>query len=62
MDLETRFILLFLVATAVAIAVRRLYVPYTVALVVAGLLVGAWHLFPAPHLTSLNNSRTRAKS
>ena len=51
MDLETRFILLFLVATAVAIAVRRLYVPYTVALVVAGLLVGAWHLFPAPHLT-----------
>ena len=51
MDLETRFILLFVVATAVAIAVRRLYVPYTVALVVAGLLLGALHLFPTPHLT-----------
>ncbi len=51
MDLETRFILLFVIATAVAIAVRRLYVPYTVALVVAGLVLGGLHLFPAPHLT-----------
>lgn len=51
MDIETRFILLFLVATAVAIAVRRLYVPYTVALVLAGLVLGGLHLFPAPHLT-----------
>jgi CPA1 family monovalent cation:H+ antiporter len=50
-DLETRFILLFVIATAVAIAVRRLYVPYTVALVIAGLVLGGLHLFPAPHLT-----------
>lgn len=51
MELETRFILLFVIATAVAIAVRRLYVPYTVALVIAGLVLGGLHLFPAPHLT-----------
>ncbi len=51
MDLEARFILMFVIATAVAIAVRRLYVPYTVALVVAGLVLGGLHLSPAPHLT-----------
>lgn len=48
---ETIFILLFIVATAVAIAVRRLNVPYTVALVVAGLLLGLVHAFEPPHLT-----------
>jgi CPA1 family monovalent cation:H+ antiporter len=51
MDIETGFILLFVVATAVAIAARRLRVPYTVALVSAGLILGALDLFPAPHLT-----------
>jgi len=49
--IEGGFILLFIVATAVAIAVRRLQLPYTVALVLAGLVLGALHLFPAPHLT-----------
>jgi CPA1 family monovalent cation:H+ antiporter len=48
---ETTFILLFMVATAVAIAVRRLNVPYTVALVVAGLLLGLIGAFQPPHLT-----------
>ncbi len=51
MDIETGFILLFVVATAVAIAARRLRMPYTVALVLAGLLLGAPKLFPVPHLT-----------
>jgi len=48
---ETIFILLFIVATTVAIAARRMRVPYTVALVVAGLLLGTLHVFEAPHLT-----------
>jgi Na+:H+ antiporter len=51
MDIETGFILLFVVATAVAIAARRLRLPYTVALVLTGLILGALDLFPAPHLT-----------
>jgi len=51
MDIETAFILLFVVATAVAIAARRLRLPYTVALVLTGLILGALKLFPAPHLT-----------
>lgn len=51
MDIETGFILLFVIATAVALAARRLRVPYTVALVLAGLILGALRLFPAPHLT-----------
>ncbi len=48
---ETTFILLFMIATAVAIAVRRLNIPYTVALVVAGLLLGLVEIFHPPHLT-----------
>jgi CPA1 family monovalent cation:H+ antiporter len=48
---ETTFILLFIVATTVAIAARRLRIPYTVALVLAGLVLGALHLFEPPHLT-----------
>jgi len=45
------FILLFVVATVVAIAVQRLAVPYTVALVITGLVLGLLHAFEAPHLT-----------
>lgn len=51
LSFETVFILLFVVASAVAIAARRLRVPYTVALVVAGLVLGSLHLFEPPHLT-----------
>jgi CPA1 family monovalent cation:H+ antiporter len=51
MDTEAVFILLFIVATAVAIAVQRLSIPYTVALVFAGLVLGLMHIFEAPHLT-----------
>jgi CPA1 family monovalent cation:H+ antiporter len=48
---ESAFILLFVVATGVALAVRVVRVPYTVALVLAGLAIGALQLFPAPVLT-----------
>ena len=52
MKLELAFILLFVVATAVAIAARRVRLPYTVALVLAGFTLGAIGLFPAPNLVS----------
>jgi Na+:H+ antiporter len=48
---ESGFILLFVVASAVAIAARRLRLPYTVALVLAGLGLGAVHAFQPPELT-----------
>lgn len=48
---ETIFILLFVVATAVAIVVQRLAIPYTVALVLTGLALGLLHVFETPHLT-----------
>lgn len=51
MNEESAFILLFVLATGVALAVRVVRVPYTVALVLAGLAIGALQLFPAPLLT-----------
>lgn len=48
---ESAFIILFCVATAVAMLVRRYKVPYTVALVLTGLGLGALHVIEAPHLT-----------
>jgi monovalent cation:H+ antiporter, CPA1 family len=51
MHLELVFVLLFAVATGVALAARWLRVPYTVALVVAGLVLGTARAFDAPHLT-----------
>jgi CPA1 family monovalent cation:H+ antiporter len=47
----TVLMLMFIVATAVAIGVRRIAIPYTVALVLAGLVLGLVHAFEAPHLT-----------
>lgn len=51
MRLEIIFVALFSVATAVALVARRLKLPYTVALVLAGLALGSAHAFEAPHLT-----------
>ena len=48
---EAVFVLLFVVATAVAIGVRRWPIPYTVALVIAGLVLGWAHAFQAPVLS-----------
>lgn len=51
MTLSSTLVILYCVSTAVAIAVRRLRVPYTVALVVVGLVLGSFRLVVAPHLT-----------
>lgn len=51
MRVEFLFVALFLIATAVALAARWLRVPYTVALVVAGLCLGNTHIVSPPHLT-----------
>src|SRR5690242_50170 len=51
MSIESSFIILFSIASAVAIAVRRLRVPYTVALVITGLALGGVHAVAPPHLT-----------
>lgn len=48
---ESTFILLFIVATAVAIVVQRLNIPYTVALVASGLLLGSINVLKPPLLT-----------
>jgi CPA1 family monovalent cation:H+ antiporter len=48
---ETALIFLFTAATAVAIAARRLKIPYTVALVLAGLALGATRVIEGVHLT-----------
>ena len=44
-------VLLFAAATAVALVVRRLRIPYTVALVLTGLALGVAHLDYGIHLT-----------
>ena len=49
--MEHTFIILFAIATAVAIAVSRTRVPYTVALVAVGLAVGSLRIVEPPHLT-----------
>jgi CPA1 family monovalent cation:H+ antiporter len=48
---ETLFLILFTIATAVALAARWLKIPYTVALVVSGLALGMTHVIETPHLT-----------
>jgi CPA1 family monovalent cation:H+ antiporter len=48
---ETLFLVLFSIATGVALAAQRLKIPYTVALVVTGLVLGAVHAVQPPHLT-----------
>lgn len=51
MSFEIVFVVLFSIATAVALVARWLKVPYTVALVVAGIVLGVAHAFEPPHLT-----------
>ncbi len=48
---EVVFVALLALATAVALVARRLRLPYTVALVVAGLALGTTRFVHAPHLT-----------
>lgn len=51
MRIETTLVILFSVATAAAIAARLVKVPYTVALVIAGMVLGATQLMDPPRLT-----------
>jgi monovalent cation:H+ antiporter, CPA1 family len=51
MTLATTVVLLFAIAMGVAMLTRPLRLPYTVALVVVGLALGATRILPAPHLT-----------
>lgn len=51
MTTASTLVLLYCISTAVAIAVRGLRVPYTVALVVVGLAIGSLHLVAPPSLT-----------
>ena len=44
-------IILYCVATLIAIIARRGRLPYTGALLVAGVALGSLHIFPVPHLT-----------
>jgi CPA1 family monovalent cation:H+ antiporter len=44
-------IVLYCIVTLVAMASDRLRIPYTVALLVVGIALGATHLVPLPHLT-----------
>ncbi len=48
---EPIVILLFIIASAVAVAARRWNFPYTVALVLVGLVLGSLHVLNAPRLT-----------
>lgn len=47
----TVFVLLLAIAAGVALLARRIKAPYTVALVVAGVVLGSAHAFDPPHLT-----------
>ncbi len=51
MHLESTLLILFGVAAAVAIISHRLRLPYTIALVLTGLVLGAIHVLQAPHLS-----------
>jgi CPA1 family monovalent cation:H+ antiporter len=51
MQFEVIFVTLFSAATAVGLLARWLQIPYTVALVVAGLILGAVGAIEPPHLT-----------
>ncbi len=51
MSTVASIVLLLAAAMAVALVARRFGVPYTVALVLCGLLLGATHILPTPHLT-----------
>jgi CPA1 family monovalent cation:H+ antiporter len=48
---ETALLLLFVAASLLAVIANRLRLPYTVALVLGGLLLGSLHLFQTPVLT-----------
>jgi CPA1 family monovalent cation:H+ antiporter len=50
-NLSVIFVILFAIAAAVAVVARRVRVPYTVALLVVGVLLGSFSNLPVPALT-----------
>lgn len=51
MSYESVILILFVIASIVAVAARRLDLPYTIALMAVGLGLGSLHLLNPPHLT-----------
>lgn len=51
MNYESVILILFVVASAVAVVARRLNLPYTIALMAVGLVLGSLQLLHPPHLT-----------
>jgi len=51
MNYESVILILFVIASIVAMATRRLNLPYTIALMAVGLVLGSLHLLDPPHLT-----------
>ena len=51
MSYESAILILFVIASIVAVAARRINLPYTIALMAVGIALGALRLLNAPHLT-----------
>ncbi len=51
MSYESVILILFVIASVVAVAARRVNLPYTIALMAVGLVLGSLHLLNPPHLT-----------
>ena len=51
MSYESVILILFVIASAVSMVTRRLNLPYTIALMAVGLILGSLHLLNPPHLT-----------
>lgn len=51
MNYESAILILFVIASIVAVVTRRLKLPYTVALMAVGLVLGSLHILNPPHLT-----------
>ena len=51
MNYESVILILFVIASIVSVLTRRLNLPYTIALMAVGLILGSLHLLNPPHLT-----------
>ncbi len=51
MSYESVILILFVIASIVSVAARRFNLPYTIALMAVGLILGSLHMLNAPHLT-----------
>lgn len=51
MNYEPVILILFIIASLVGVATRKLNIPYTVSLITVGLILGFVHLLHPPHLT-----------